>query len=98
MTARIEAESSAARSLLLDNLPALRERLADQNIRLEQFDVDLMQRQPGGMPDQPGGRQQDLPAEPIRVASPPPRPRAEAAASESNKCWCAAAAALWLNK
>jgi flagellar hook-length control protein FliK len=64
MTARIEAESPTARSLLLDNLPALRERLAEQNIRLEQFDVDLMDRQgsgpPSGMP-QDQGRQTNAP-------------------------------------
>lgn len=51
MTARIEAETSTVRSLLLDNMPVLRERLAEQGIRLEQFDVDLTDRQPGGLPE-----------------------------------------------
>jgi flagellar hook-length control protein FliK len=41
MTAKLEAETAAARNALLDNLPALRERLAEQNIRVEKFDVDV---------------------------------------------------------
>lgn len=42
VTAHVEAENAAARDVLLDNLPALRDRLAEQNIRLERFEVDLM--------------------------------------------------------
>ena len=45
LTAKIEAESPIARSLLLDNLPVLRERLEAQGVRVEQFDVDLLDRQ-----------------------------------------------------
>ena len=45
LSARIEAESSMARSTLLEHLPVLRERLAEQGIRVDQFDVDLMDRQ-----------------------------------------------------
>jgi flagellar hook-length control protein FliK len=41
MAAKLEAETPAARNALLDNLPALRERLAEQNIRVEKFDVDI---------------------------------------------------------
>ncbi len=48
MTAHLQAETPAARNLLLDNLPALRDRLADQNIKVDRFDVDLMDRQPNG--------------------------------------------------
>ena len=55
MTARVEAETATARNLLLDNLPALRERLAQQDIKIEQFDVDLSDRSPGGLPDQLDG-------------------------------------------
>jgi flagellar hook-length control protein FliK len=55
MTAKLEAETPAARSMLLDNLPALRERLAERNVKIEKFDVDVMDRQPGGMPDTPDG-------------------------------------------
>jgi flagellar hook-length control protein FliK len=66
LTAHLQTETQAAKTALIDNLPALRERLADQGIRVERFDVDLMQRQPGGMPDQPGGRQQEVPQPPVR--------------------------------
>jgi flagellar hook-length control protein FliK len=65
MKARVEAETPAAKSLLLDNLPELRERLAQQNINIQQFDVDLMDRSTGGMPQQTfdqsdsGSRQQN---------------------------------------
>jgi len=44
--ARLEAETPQARNLLIENLATLRERLAEQNVRVEQFDVDLMDRQP----------------------------------------------------
>ncbi len=52
MTARVEAETPAARNLLLDNLPALRERLAQHDIKIQRFDVDLMDRSRGGMSNQ----------------------------------------------
>jgi flagellar hook-length control protein FliK len=58
MTARLEAENTAARNLLLDNLPALRDRLAEQDIRIERFDVDLAGRSPNGTPREPGDRPQ----------------------------------------
>lgn len=41
LSARLETETAAARALLLDSLPALRERLAQQQIRVEQFEVDI---------------------------------------------------------
>jgi flagellar hook-length control protein FliK len=41
LSAKLEAETPAARNLLLDSLPALRERLAQQDIRVEKFDVDV---------------------------------------------------------
>ena len=34
--------------MLLDHLPALRDRLADQNIRVDRFDVDVKQENNGG--------------------------------------------------
>jgi flagellar hook-length control protein FliK len=52
MTARVEAETPAARNALLDNLPALRERLAQHDIKVQRFDVDLMDRSRGGMSNQ----------------------------------------------
>ncbi len=52
MTARIQAETPAARNVLLDNLPVLRERLAQHDIKVQSFDVDLMDRSSGGMSNQ----------------------------------------------
>jgi flagellar hook-length control protein FliK len=54
MTAHVETETAAARNMLLDNLPALRQRLADQNIKVEQFDVDLRDQSGGGAPSGSG--------------------------------------------
>jgi flagellar hook-length control protein FliK len=56
LTAKIETENSNARQVLLDNLPALRDRLADQNIKVERFDVDV-RRDPSG--DSPNYAPQD---------------------------------------
>jgi flagellar hook-length control protein FliK len=53
LSAHIEADTPTARTLLLHNLHVLRERLEQQNIRVEQFDVDLSDRQPGNLPDDP---------------------------------------------
>lgn len=44
LVARMEAESQETRQLLLDSLPALRDRLFEQGIRVERFDVDLLDR------------------------------------------------------
>ncbi len=41
LTARMEADSESARQVLLHNLPDLRERLAGQGVRVEQFDVQV---------------------------------------------------------
>jgi flagellar hook-length control protein FliK len=62
--ARVEAETPEAKNLLLDNLPALRDKLAQHDIKIQQFDVDLMDRSPGGTPQQtthqaPSGSRQD---------------------------------------
>ncbi|MFH1919708.1 MAG: flagellar hook-length control protein FliK, partial [Planctomycetota bacterium] len=54
MTARLEVETNTARTALLDNLPALRDRLAEQNIKVGRFDVDLSDRSFSGSPQQPG--------------------------------------------
>ncbi len=57
MVARLETETSAARTALIDNLPALRERLSEQGVRIERFEVNLMQRDASGTPDRPADRQ-----------------------------------------
>ena len=77
MTVRVETESETARNLLVDNLPQLRERLDEQGIRIERFDVDLMNQSPGGSQENlgsPDGRQQPpgngvLPVVPTSVKS-----------------------------
>ncbi len=80
LTARAEAETSTARNLLLDNLPALRERLAQQDIKVQQFEVDLGNHSSGGMPGQTShqspfeGRQSD--------GQPPSAPAPQPAATE----------------
>lgn len=40
ITARLETDTQDARNLLLDNLPHLRERLEQQNIKINRFDVE----------------------------------------------------------
>jgi len=45
MTAKIEAENASTRQVLLENLPQLRERLAEANINVQQFEVELMGQQ-----------------------------------------------------
>ena len=71
LTAHLQTETDSARLAIIDNLPALRDRLAEQGIRIERFDVDLMQRQSTGTPDQPGSGQRDTPDASPRVG---PRP------------------------
>jgi len=41
VTAHLETETPAARKVLLDNLPMLRDRLAQHDARIEKFDVDV---------------------------------------------------------
>ncbi|WP_442484903.1 flagellar hook-length control protein FliK [Aeoliella sp. SH292] len=51
LTAKLETETAAAKSVLLDNLPALRERLATQEIRIDKFEVDVRQQNSGEQPN-----------------------------------------------
>lgn len=51
MSAALETETVLARRVLLDHLPALRERLAEQNIRIERFDVDVREQSYRGQSD-----------------------------------------------
>jgi flagellar hook-length control protein FliK len=68
LTARLEAETPAARALLIDGLPALRDRLADQGIRIDQFDVDLLDRRDQPAPDH-GDQQAQQESAPHRQAA-----------------------------
>ena len=64
VSAKVETETAAARNVLLDNLPALRERLAEQQIRLEKFDVDV--RRDGGQESSNWEAQDRQPRQPSR--------------------------------
>lgn len=57
MSAALEADNASARRLLLDHLPTLRERLAEQNIRIERFDVDVRQDDTSGQSNSRGSNQ-----------------------------------------
>ncbi len=60
MSARLETETPAARTLLMENLGTLRDRLAEQGVRIEKFDVELSDRQSNsyaGTPQQHDPRQ-----------------------------------------
>ncbi len=74
VSARVEADTPVARSLLLDNLPLLRERLAEYGMRVDQFDVDLSDRHADGTPD--GLQQHDQ--------QPEERPRANTTPTDSD--------------
>jgi flagellar hook-length control protein FliK len=72
VTARLEVETAAAQAALTDNLPQLRERLAEQGLRIDRFEVDLLQQQTGGLPDR---SQEPEPRQP-QAPRPGPAPRA----------------------
>lgn len=57
LSATLETENAHARRVLLDHLPALRDRLAEQNIRVERFDVDVQQENSRGQADPRGSNQ-----------------------------------------
>jgi len=59
MEARVEVETEGARSLLMENLPALRERLAEHNIKVERFDVGFANQSLGGSSQGPGQQSQE---------------------------------------
>jgi flagellar hook-length control protein FliK len=80
MVAHLEAETEVAKATIVDNLPALRDRLAEQGVRIERFDVDVMQRQMGGAPNQSDQRQTNEQPGNLRVALPPRRPTEPATA------------------
>jgi flagellar hook-length control protein FliK len=50
VTARLEVENNAARQIMIDSLPALRERLAQHDLKIVRFDIDLMGDRPGTSP------------------------------------------------
>ncbi|MDA7979120.1 MAG: flagellar hook-length control protein FliK [Pirellulales bacterium] len=58
VVARVETETTVAKTILLDNLGQLRERLAEQNIRIETFDIDVND-QPSSREGSAGERERD---------------------------------------
>jgi flagellar hook-length control protein FliK len=54
MTARLETETESARTMLLENLPALKERLAGHQIKVDRFDVDWQAQSQGNLPQGSG--------------------------------------------
>jgi flagellar hook-length control protein FliK len=94
LTAKIEVETQRAQSVLLDNLGTLKERLAEQGIRIEKFDVGLEQRHSGG--DQP--QQQSSQSERhLRSSSRPQRIEPELPSNENRTAAPASIDAARLN-
>jgi flagellar hook-length control protein FliK len=82
MNARLEVETASARSMLLENLTVLRERLAEQDVKVGRFDVELTDRSAGGSSERTGDHPQshDRPRDdtPRRGADPEPEPQGAA--------------------
>jgi hypothetical protein len=83
LAARVEAETADARNALLDNMPVLRERLSEQGLRIERFDVELMQQQAGDESQAPPDRERPPPALPMRQPPAPDAPPRQAGAADS---------------
>jgi flagellar hook-length control protein FliK len=75
MSAALETDNAGARRVLLDHLPALRDRLAEQNIRVERFDVDVRQENNGGQANPHGSNQNPYQQQPDRSESRMMRPQ-----------------------
>ncbi len=59
LSAKIEAESQMARAVLLENLPHLRDRLSEQGVQIEHFEVYVNDRSPDHTQQQAFDRQPD---------------------------------------
>ncbi len=60
--ADLRVESSQAQQALLENLHQLRQRLAEQDVKILRFEVDLMNQPPGHFADRQGAQQRQAPA------------------------------------
>lgn len=80
LTAKLETETAAAKTVLLDNLPALRERLAAQDIRIEKFDVDVQQQGSEANPDWQAGERDQPPHRQGTSMTNPAHPESDASA------------------
>lgn len=94
LTAKLEVENQRAQTILLDSLPQLRDRLAEQGIRVEKFDVNLQQRDTGGQQSQ---HQQSSSERHARSASTSSRLPVESKSNESHMPTRAAIDASRLN-
>lgn len=74
LSAQLQAETTEARTALVDNLPQLRERLAEQGIRIDKFDVDLMDHSDRQQQQQSFGEERQTDRPPLPE---PRRPRQE---------------------
>jgi flagellar hook-length control protein FliK len=54
LSARLETDTESARNMLLENLPALKERLAGHHIQVERFDIEWRGHDQGGLPQRSG--------------------------------------------
>ena len=89
IVARVETDTQEARNVLLDNLPALRQRLEQQDIKVQRFDVEYDAGSDGSGPapedrqgDQEGERRNPAPRTPRAAETEEPiraRPAAEPA-------------------
>ena len=71
VSARVQTDTAAARDILVENLPALRDHLAQQRIKVERFDVDLSDPSLGGSNHQPGSGQQSMYGQAHSQSQPP---------------------------
>lgn len=67
MSARLETETESARNLLLESLPALKERLAGHQIQVERFDIEWRGQMQGGLPQRSGEQDRWQPPSPGRA-------------------------------
>ena len=74
ISASLQTENANARRLLLDHLPDLRDRLAQQNIRVDRFDVDVRRDGTGSQADARGSHQQQFQHQPNEPAPRRPAP------------------------
>jgi flagellar hook-length control protein FliK len=68
MSASLQTENSSARRLLLDHLPTLRDRLAEQNIRVDRFDVDVRRDASDSQADARGSQHQQFQHQPEQAS------------------------------
>ena len=82
LTARLEVVTEAARALLLNNLSTLRENLAQQNVEIDRFDVDVAADNHGGrardgFDQQSGQTSREHPSSPVSRQDAGPAARQE---------------------